>query len=68
MQRLHVRSSTWELHTGVPAFVVIWRELPRYRWLARVVTAVPGLMPLLDFTYRGFARWRWQRRCRDGVR
>jgi len=67
MQRLHVRSSTGELHTGVPAFVAIWRELPRYRWLARVVTAVSGLMPLLGFAYGRFARWRWQRRCRDGV-
>jgi hypothetical protein len=26
MQRLHVRSGTGELHTGVPAFVAIWRE------------------------------------------
>ena len=67
MQRLHVRSGTGELHTGVPAFVAIWRELPRYRWLARVVAAVPGLIPLLDFAYGRFARWRWRRRCRDGV-
>jgi len=67
MQRLHVRSGTGELHTGVPAFVAIWRELPRYRWLARLVAAVPGLIPLLDFAYGRFARWRWRRRCRDGV-
>lgn len=67
MQRLHVRGGSGELHTGVPAFVAIWRELPGYRWLARVVTAVPGLVRLLDFAYGRFARWRWRRRCRDGV-
>ncbi|HSM28454.1 MAG TPA: DUF393 domain-containing protein [Thioalkalivibrio sp.] len=67
MQRLHVRSGNGELRTGVLAFVAIWRELPRYRWLARVVAAVPGLIPLLDFAYGRFARWRWKRRCRDGV-
>lgn len=43
----------------------------RIRWLARVVAAVPGLIPLLDFAYERFARWRWRwrwrRRCRDGV-
>lgn len=67
MQRLHVRGSAGELYTGVPAFVAIWREFPRYRWLARAVAAVPGLIPLLDFVYGRFARWRWRRRCRDGV-
>jgi predicted DCC family thiol-disulfide oxidoreductase YuxK len=67
MQRLHVRSGSGELHTGVPAFVEIWRELPRYRWLARGVTAIPGLIPLLDFAYGRFARWRWRRRCAEGV-
>lgn len=67
MQRLHVRSGSGVLHTGVPAFVAIWRELPRYRWLAGLVAATPGLIPLLDFAYGRFARWRWRRRCRDGV-
>jgi predicted DCC family thiol-disulfide oxidoreductase YuxK len=67
MQRLHVRSGSGVLHTGVPAFVAIWRELPRYRWLARLVGGIPGLIPVLDFAYGRFARWRWQRRCRDGV-
>jgi predicted DCC family thiol-disulfide oxidoreductase YuxK len=67
MQRLHVRSGSGDLHTGVSAFVAIWSELPRYRVLARVVTAVPGLIPLLDFAYGPFARWRWRRRCTKGV-
>ena len=67
MQRLHVRSGSGVLYTGVPAFVAIWRELPRYRWLARLVSATPGLILLLDFAYGRFARWRWRRRCRDGI-
>jgi predicted DCC family thiol-disulfide oxidoreductase YuxK len=67
MQRLHVLDAGGELRTGVPAFVAIWRELPGYRWLARAVAAVPGLVALMDLGYGRFARWRWRRRCRDGV-
>jgi predicted DCC family thiol-disulfide oxidoreductase YuxK len=67
MQRLHVCGDSGVLYTGVPAFVAIWRELPRYRWLARVVKGVPGLLRLLDVAYGHFARWRWRRRCRDGL-
>ncbi len=32
-----------------------------------ILAAVPGLIGLLDFAYGRFARWRWRRRCRDGV-
>jgi predicted DCC family thiol-disulfide oxidoreductase YuxK len=67
MQRLHVLQSDGVLRTGVYGFVAIWRELPGYRWLARVVSAVPGLVFLLDRAYGHFARWRWRRRCRAGV-
>ncbi|MEO1365094.1 MAG: DUF393 domain-containing protein, partial [Pseudomonadota bacterium] len=26
------------LHSGIPAFVLLWQEMPRYRWLARLVS------------------------------
>jgi predicted DCC family thiol-disulfide oxidoreductase YuxK len=67
MQRLHVLQPDGTLRTGVYAFVAIWRELPGYRWLARVVSVVPGLVFVMDRVYGRFARWRWRRRCRDGV-
>jgi predicted DCC family thiol-disulfide oxidoreductase YuxK len=39
--RLHVRKDG-QVFGGIPAFVVLWREIPRMRWLARVVS-LPGI-------------------------
>lgn len=35
-QRLHVLKDG-ALLSGIPAFIALWQEMPRYRWLARVV-------------------------------
>jgi len=35
-QRLHVRKDG-QIYGGIPAFVLLWREIPQMRWLARVV-------------------------------
>jgi len=35
-RRLYVRKDG-QLISGIPAFLVLWREMPRYLWLARVV-------------------------------
>lgn len=40
-KRLHVMQDG-VIYVGVPAFVVLWRQMPRYRWLARLVS-VPGV-------------------------
>ncbi|QJF52410.1 thiol-disulfide oxidoreductase DCC family protein [Roseobacter ponti] len=37
-KRLHVRREGVVI-SGLPAFIAIWREIPRYTWLARVVGA-----------------------------
>jgi predicted DCC family thiol-disulfide oxidoreductase YuxK len=66
MRRLHVQAADGRLVQGVPAFVAIWRQLPGYRWLARVVTAL-GLTRPLDWAYARFADWRFKRRCADGA-
>jgi predicted DCC family thiol-disulfide oxidoreductase YuxK len=39
-----------ELLSGVDAFVALWRELPGFRWLARLV-ALPGLNTVARLTY-----------------
>lgn len=31
-----------EMFSGIPAFIVLWRDMPRYHWLARLVS-VPGV-------------------------
>ena len=31
-----------QMYGGIPAFIVLWLDMPRYRWLARLVS-VPGV-------------------------
>ena len=39
-----------ELLSGVDAFIALWSELPRWRWLARIV-ALPGLRRIAGLVY-----------------
>ncbi|MEL6467581.1 MAG: DUF393 domain-containing protein [Pseudomonadota bacterium] len=48
-QRLYVLKDG-QMYGGIPAFVVLWQDMPRYRWLARVV-ALPGVHWLASKTY-----------------
>ncbi|NIY77972.1 DUF393 domain-containing protein [Celeribacter sp. HF31] len=48
-QRLYVEKDG-QLLSGMPAFRVLWAEMPRYRWLARV-TGWPVIRPLSEFAY-----------------
>lgn len=40
-RRLHVRKNG-QILSGIPAFVALWQDIPRYRWLARLVN-LPGV-------------------------
>ncbi|MEM8653445.1 MAG: DUF393 domain-containing protein [Pseudomonadota bacterium] len=31
-----------QMYSGIPAFIVLWQDMPRYRWLARFVS-LPGV-------------------------
>ncbi|MEM9714902.1 MAG: DUF393 domain-containing protein [Pseudomonadota bacterium] len=35
---------------GIPGFIVLWEEMPRYRWLARLV-GLPGVKQIASLTY-----------------
>ena len=48
-KRLHVVQDG-QLISGVDAFLVIWRKLPRTKWLARVVDR-PVLRPVAGWVY-----------------
>ena len=61
MQRIHLLETDGRLVTGAAAFAALWRRLPGYRWLARLVS-LSGALPVLDRCYAIFARWRWRRR------
>ena len=48
-KRFHVLDQG-ELLSGVPAFLVLWRTIPRYRWVARIV-GLPGIRHLAVLAY-----------------
>lgn len=65
MKWLHTTDHNGDLHRGAYSFVVIWRELPYYRWLARLVVRLK-LIGLMDVLYQRFARRRFRSRCKEG--
>ncbi len=38
------------LYDGIPAFLVLWADMPRYRWLGKIVS-LPGLKQLTTLAY-----------------
>lgn len=48
-RRLYV-AADGEVHAGIDGFLILWRAMPRYRWLARIV-GLPGLRPLAGLVY-----------------
>lgn len=53
LSRFHVRLPGGQLVSGARAFVAIWRELPTWRWVARIAS-LPGVTPMLELSYRAF--------------
>lgn len=60
LRLLHARTADGRMHIGVDAFIVMWRNLPRWRYLARFV-ALPGVRQMAQLVYRAFAHWRFKR-------
>lgn len=48
-QRLHVIKEG-QLHVGVAAFVALWSDMPRYRWLAKLV-GLPVIWQISNWVY-----------------
>lgn len=57
MERFHVRAGNGALLSGAAAFVELWARLPRWRWAARAA-AIPGVLSVLELSYRLFLRGR----------
>jgi len=62
LARFHVRDSHGEWKTGAAGFVLLWSQLPAYRWLSSLIK-VSRSLPLLEWSYVRFLRWRNRRRC-----
>jgi len=54
---MHVRDSEGRLHTGVAAFIEIWKVIPGFRPVARLASCKP-IRPVLDVGYQVFAKIR----------
>ena len=48
-RRLYV-ARDGRIESGIPAFLTLWREMPRYRWLARLV-GLPGVRQVAALLY-----------------
>ncbi len=57
LARFHVQRPDGSRLDGAAAFVAMWARLPGWRWLARLAD-LPGALPALELTYRGFLRVR----------
>lgn len=57
---LHAKDSDGHLHVGVDAFILIWKQLKRWRYLA-IVISLPLIRQSADLAYRLFANWRFNR-------
>jgi predicted DCC family thiol-disulfide oxidoreductase YuxK len=42
----------------VQGFLQVWKQLPYYRRIAPIIENLPGLLPLMEFCYGIFARYR----------
>lgn len=67
-RRLHVLKDG-ELTAGIPAFLVLWQDMPRYRILARIV-GLPGIKHLACAGYDWVLapviyRWHLRRQARQ---
>ncbi len=52
-RRLHARHDG-QIISGFPAFLLLWRELPRMRWLARLLS-LPVLRQIAELGYNHIA-------------
>ncbi|MDD0838189.1 DUF393 domain-containing protein [Curvibacter sp. HBC61] len=57
LARFHVQHPDGRLLSGAEAFLMLWSQLPGWRWLA-TLQRVPGALWVMERGYRGFLRWR----------
>ena len=60
LKALHAIDGAGHTHVGVDAFLLIWKQLSRWRYLALFV-GLPLIKPLTELIYRVFAEWRFKK-------
>ena len=57
LARFHVTAADGQLLSGARAFLVLWEQLPGWRWVAKL-GRLPGMPAILELSYRGFLKIR----------
>ena len=60
MERMYVIDENQQLQSGVLGFLQLWKQLPYYRRIASILENIPLLLPVMEFFYGIFARYRLQ--------
>jgi predicted DCC family thiol-disulfide oxidoreductase YuxK len=60
LRKLHALDDAGVVHTGVDAFILMWRQFKYWNILARIVS-LPGIYGLSKIAYHYFALWRFKR-------
>jgi len=60
LKLLHAKDNSGQMHIGVDAFILIWKQMKRWRILA-IIAALPIVKPIAHAAYNAFAHWRFQR-------
>ena len=60
LMSLHAKDTVNNLHKGVDAFILIWSNLKRWKFLSFLVS-LPVIKQCARFVYRKFAEWRFKR-------
>ena len=60
LKLLHAKDADGHMHIGVDAFILIWKQLKRWRILAALVR-LPIVYPVAHLIYRNFAQRRFQK-------
>jgi predicted DCC family thiol-disulfide oxidoreductase YuxK len=58
IERMYVIDEHQQLQSGVLGFLQVWKQLPYYWRIAPIIENAPGLLPLMEFCYGIFARYR----------
>lgn len=58
MERIYVIDENQQLQSGVLGFLQVWKQLPYYRRVAPIIENLPLAVPIMEFCYRIFARYR----------
>ena len=60
LKKLHAMDGQGHFHIGVDAFILIWRNIPQWRFLAHIVD-LPLIKQCANFLYTSFANWRYKK-------